>query len=548
MAYLSLTDITKSYNLHTILNHVSLILNPGERAGLVGPNGVGKSTLIKVIAGHIAQDSGEVNIPPQIEVGYLPQVITGYDQHSLGDLILQSSRRLTALETQMRQLEAQMSSLEGDALTVAMTHYGEASEQFERLGGYERENQVAAVLAGLGINHLPLERRFSTLSGGEKARAGLALLLLGTPDVLLLDEPTNHLDIHALEWLESYLSAFRGAILVVSHDRQFLNRIVTAIVELDEHTRQVKRYQGNYDTYAQAKQSEQRKLEYEYARQQEEIHELQLAVKETARNNNNYRQHTDSDKFIRNAKIAQHDHTVSKRVRLAEEKLRRLLEDPVPQPPAPLRFDPRFDPDALKGRLPIVVSGLTRCFGDRRVLDGVSFTVGLHNRIVLTGPNGAGKSTLIKLLAGIDRPDNGEVMRNPAVKIGYLDQEGGSLNPSYNLFEAFAEGLDEYPQQALKTMLIRSGLFRYEDFEKPVTGLSSGQRRKLQLARLIFGRANLLLLDEPTNDLSFDVLEALEDALDDFPGPIIAASHDRRFISRFGGEVWAVSEGRIDRG
>ena len=325
MAYLSITDLSKSYNLHTILNQVSLILNPGERIGLVGPNGVGKSTLIKIIAGQLAADSGTVSIPPQIELGYLPQVISGYDEQTLGDLIAQSSRRLSALEVEMRQLEAHMAVLEGDTLADAMTHYGEVSDQFERLGGYEREHQVAAVLAGLHIDHLPAERRFSTLSGGEKARAGLALLLLGTPDVLLLDEPTNHLDIHALEWLESYLAAYRGAILVVSHDRQFLNRIVTAIVEIDEHTRQGKRYQGDYDTYAQSKLGERQKWEMDYARQQEEIRELQLAAKETARNNNNYRTHTDPDKFIRNAKIAQHDHTVSKRIHLAEEKLSELL-------------------------------------------------------------------------------------------------------------------------------------------------------------------------------------------------------------------------------
>jgi macrolide transport system ATP-binding/permease protein len=247
---------------------------------------------------------------------------------------------------------------------------------------------------------------------------------------------------------------------------------------------------------------------------------------------------------MRGAKKGTHDHTVSRRIHNAEEKLKRIEDDAISQPPAPLKFNPRFDPEALKGRLPIVVSRLNQRYGDRQVLDDISFTVGVHTRMVLVGPNGAGKSTLIKLLAGETKPDSGEVMVNPAVRIGYLDQEGGEMADEQTLYEAFRVGMD-YPDQALKTMLIRSGLFRYTDFDKPVGGLSSGQRRKLQLARLIFGRANLLLLDEPTNDLSFDVLEALESALHDFPGPVIAASHDRRFIQQFGGEMFEVHDGQL---
>jgi macrolide transport system ATP-binding/permease protein len=444
----------------------------------------------------------------------------------------------------MRQLEDDMTRLTGDALDKVMTEYGEVTEHFERLGGYEGDHRVESVLAGLQIDHLPRERLFSTFSGGEKARAGLALLLLGAPDVLLLDEPTNHIDMLALNWLESYLSAYRGAVLVVSHDRQFLNRVVNAIVEIDEHSQQAKRYTGDYDTYHQAKIGERQKWEADYARQQEQIMALTLEAKETSRNNNNYRPQTDNDKFMRGAKKGTHDQTVSRRIHNAEEKLKRLEDEAIPQPPAPLKFNPRFDPEALKGRLPVVVSRLNQRYGDRQVLDIVSFTVGVHTRMVLVGPNGAGKSTLIKMLAGETKPDSGEVMVNPAVRIGYLDQEGGEVVDYHTLYEAFRVGMD-YQDQALKTMLIRSGLFRYADFDKPDGGLSSGQRRKLQLARLIFGRANLLLLDEPTNDLSFDVLEALESALHEFPGPVIAASHDRRFIQQFGGDLFEVRDGQL---
>lgn len=544
MALLTITKLTKTYGLQTVLNAVSLTVNAGERLGLVGANGVGKSTLLKIITGQIAADDGAVSLAPGMSLGYLPQVFTGFDDQPLAQMIAASLAEIHALETQMRDLEAEMSRRSGAELDAVVAAYGEISEQFERRGGYDLDYRVQAVLSGLGVDHLPGEQPFGTLSGGERARVGLALLLLRAPDVLLLDEPTNHLDFTALDWLEHYLSAYNGAILVVSHDREFLNRTVTAIIEIDEQARQTKRYSGDYDTYHRAKVQERHQWEADYARQQEEIATLQLEAKETARRNNNYRPHTDADKFIRNAKIAQHDTTVSKRVRLAEEKLRRILENPVPPPPVPLRFDPRLNPEALQARLPLVASNLTRSFDGRRILDGVSFTVGLTSRILLAGPNGTGKSTLLKLLLGLDRPDAGEVIRNPAARIGYLDQQMGNFGSAATLYEAFAHGLEGSAQQFI-TMLIRSGLFRYEDMEKPVSGLSSGQRRKLQIARLIFGRANLLILDEPTNDVSFDVLEGLEAALHDFPGPVIAASHDRRFMQHFGGEIWTLIDGRL---
>ncbi len=544
MAYLSVSDISKTYGLHNVLNQVSFVLNAGERFGLVGANGVGKSTLLKIISGQVEADSGSVTITRGMEIGYLAQTITGYDDQTIDDLITDSMRHLREQETQMRELEAQMSLLSGSALDDVMTEYGEVMEAFERGGGYDIGYRVDTVLNGLGIAHINRLRQFGTLSGGEKARIGLALLLLGSPDILLLDEPTNHLDFASLEWLEGYLSVYPGAILTVSHDRQFLNRTVNAIIELDEHSRTAKRYVGDYDAYQAAKNRERQKWEADYANQQEEIKALKLEIKVTARNNSNYRAHTDSDKYIYNDKKATHANTVAKRVRAAEEKLNRIEADPIPQPPAPLRFDPDFDPQALKGRMPILVSGLTKCYGERPILSDVSFTVGLHSRIVLVGPNGAGKSTLLKIILGHESADAGEVYINPAVRIGYLSQEYDVLDPDKTVFEAYREGLPENDQQ-LKATLIKSGLFRYEEFDKLVVQLSSGQRRKLQLARLIAGRANLLVLDEPTNDISFDVLEALEAALHDFPGPVITASHDRRFMQGSGGELWELRDGQL---
>ncbi|MEO8396269.1 MAG: ribosomal protection-like ABC-F family protein, partial [Chloroflexota bacterium] len=533
-AYLTIQHISKAYAFHQILSDVSFVVNPGERIGLVGANGVGKSTLLKIVMGQIEPDDGAVILAPDRKLGYLAQVIEGFDDQTLAALIEASVARLRQLETRMRDLESQMTLVSGDALDEIMIAYGDASDQFERYGGYDIEYRIDIVLQGLGVAHLARDRQFGTLSGGEKARVGLALLLLQSPDVLLLDEPTNHLDFATMKWLEDYLRAYRGAILVVSHDREFLNRIATAIVEIDEHSRSAKRYSGNYDTYQRAKLQEKLKWIREYAEQQEEIKALRLEIKQTAHQNSNYRAHTDNDKFVLGIKRATHADTVSKRVRSAEEKLKRIEDDPILQPPEELRFEATFDPQALKGRMPLIVSRLSKRHGDKTVLDDVSFTLSQKARVVLVGVNGAGKSTLMRILTGFEMPDSGTVYRNPAVKIGYLDQEGRTLDPTLTVFEAYQQGL-EGSEQALKSILLQSGLFRYDDLDKQVGVLSAGQQRKLQIARLIADQANLLILDEPTNYVSFDVLEELEAALKLFPGPVIAASHDRRFIQQFEG-------------
>jgi macrolide transport system ATP-binding/permease protein len=450
---------------------------------------------------------------------------------------------LIDLERQMRALEQQMTTLAGNDLDSAMAQYGDITEQFERYGGYEMAYRVETVLDGLGVGHIPRDRQFATLSGGEKARVGLALLLLQAPDVLLLDEPTNHLDFASLEWLELYLRSYRGAVLSVSHDRQFLNRTVTVIVEISEHTRKAKQYTGDYDAYLSAKALERRKWELDFARQQEEIKELHIAIKETARSNANYRAPRDGDKYIKGFKKDQHNTTVSKRVRSAEEKLKRIETDPIPRPPQELRFNADFDPRTLQGT-PLYVSRLSKAFGAQVIVDDISFTLDSTSRVVLVGPNGAGKSTLLKLLVGLEKPDSGEIYRNAAVTIGYLAQEDGGLNSGATLLDAYRAGL-EGTEQVHKATLIHLGLFHYDELDKRVDQLSSGQRRKLQIARLIAQGANLLILDEPTNYVSFDVLEELESALRAFPGPIIAASHDRRFLRQFDGDIWELRDSMI---
>jgi macrolide transport system ATP-binding/permease protein len=542
---LTLSHLSKTFGLQRVLNDVSLTLGSGDRLGLVGMNGAGKSTLLKIIAGVLPPDTGTVTLAPRMELGYLPQVLQTGDAETIAGLIAGALAPLRLLEAEMRALEHQMASATDD-LDPIMQRYGDVAERFERAGGYDADHHVEIVLAGLGVDTLPRERTVATLSGGERSRVGLALLLLQSPDVLLLDEPTNHLDVASLNWLEGYLAAYRGAMLVVSHDRVFLNSTVNAIVEIDEHTRQIKRYTGNYDAYRAAKLLERRQWELTYRTQQDELKLLRKEIREGAHRNNNYRAHTDNDKFVVNIKKATHDNTVSRRIRVAEEKLKRLEAELVPEPPDDLRFNADFDPNRLKGRAPLYVSGLTKRYGDCVILNDLHFTLDTQSRVVLVGPNGAGKSTLLKLLAGLEKPDSGEITASGGVNIGYLDQEGTRFAPGMTLFEAYRSGLPGDDQQNKATLIV-SGLFRYEDFDKPVGALSSGQQRKLAIARLIAGRANLLLLDEPTNYVSFDVLEAFESALADFPGPVVAVSHDRRFLERFGGELWELADGALLR-
>lgn len=544
--FISASNINKSFGLHTVLRDVSLSLHDGDRIGLVGANGSGKSTLLKIIAGELDPDTGSVQVAAGIRVGYLQQIILDIEDKTVQDMIDLAVAEVRDLEAQMRDLEIKMGQVTGDDLAAVLEAYGEASEQFDLRGGYDLDYRIDATLNGLGVGHIERNRPFATLSGGEKERTALALMLLHAPTVLLLDEPTNHLDASSLAWLEATIASYRGAALIVSHDRAFLNKTVNAIVEIDEHQHTARRYTGDYDAYLHAKQVERRRWIEDYNKQQEEIKALRYDISVRARNNNNYRPITDNDKHVKFKKEQTHDDTVARRVRSAEERLRRIEADPIPQPPDDLCFDGQLDPAALKGRLPLIVRGVNKRYGDRVILDDVSFELGAGARIALVAPNGAGKSTLLRILTGREQPDSGEVAYHPAVSLGYLDQEARELPPNMTLFEAYSDGLPR-EEQALMTILLRSGLFRYDDVNKPVRGLSGGQRRKVHLARLIAGQANLLILDEPTNYVSFDVLEGLEDALRTFPGAVIAASHDRRFLERFGGERWTLENGHLDR-
>lgn len=545
MLVLTVENLEKSYGVQTILQGVSFTLATGQRIGVVGANGVGKSTLAQIIAGRIESDSGTRWLHPSARLGYLAQddgALTG----TLQTCIDAALAHLNALETEMRALEVQMSDLTGEALEAVLARYGAATDAFERAGGWDVGARVGQVLAGLRIDHLPRDRDLATFSGGERARVQLALLLLSAPDMLLLDEPTNHLDAASLAWLEGYVGAYTGAVLIVSHDRTFLNAVVTSILEIDEHSHAAKSYMGDYDAYLRAKRIERVRWQQEWEQQQDEVKTLRLAAADEIRamGQTKATRKVGGDKFAKGFFKARTESGITRKLDNVKMRLERIESDPVPKPPEPLRFSPAFDPAALNSRSPLVVSGISKSYGARTILREVAFALHARSRIAIVGPNGAGKSTLLRILAGLEAPDSGEVNLNPQVQVGYLDQEGRDLKNDLSLVEAYGEGMAGTEQAHISDLLV-SGLFRYEELRRPVGVLSGGQRRKLQIARLIAMRANLLLLDEPTNTLSFDVLEAFEAALHDFAGPVIAATHDRRFLERFGGDIWEVRGGLL---
>ncbi len=542
---LRVENVSKSYGDNQVLQNVSFTLGEDQKVGLVGANGVGKSTLLKILIGREIADDGRIWIRDGAEIGYLPQslvvpagqTINEYVDHALGGL-----RRM---ETRLHELERQMSEGDGN-LSMRLDEYGDLLERYEHRGGYDIGHRRDAIFAGLSVDSLPRDRTVESLSGGEKMRVGLAALLLCTPDLLVLDEPTNHLDFAALEWLEDYLRQFQSGILAVSHDRHFLNQAMTSILEIVEHTREAKQYAGSYDHFAEVKREQRQKWEEDYEREQDELWSLRKFIRSKARSVAHNRAPKDGVKDMAyNAKGERVQDAVSRNLRSAEEKVRRIEADPIPRPPRPLRINPDFNPQVLVSRAPLGASQLSKAYGEQVVLSDINFSLSADSRVVIIGPNGAGKSTLLRILAGVETPDAGDVTIAGSVEIGYLDQEQETLDSHPTLYEAYRDGR-QGDWETLKAELLRYGLFTYPDLMKQVSQLSIGQKRKLQIAILIARKANLLLLDEPTNHVSLDVLEEFENALFEFPGPVIAISHDRHFIRRFANEIWQM-DGHVFR-
>ncbi|HEV2783670.1 MAG TPA: ABC-F family ATP-binding cassette domain-containing protein [Actinophytocola sp.] len=530
---LTLRVVSKSYGDRRLFDAVSLTVRPGERVGIVGENGAGKSTLLRLLAGFEEPDDGEVVVVAG-SLGHLAQTPTLPPHRTVRDAVDRALADLRRLEHELRAAEARLAEV-GPA---GLARYGDLLTEFELRGGYDADAHVDRAMHALGLTGVGRDRTLGSLSGGELARLGLACLLAARPEVLLLDEPTNHLDAHGLTWLEDQLRGHPGTVVAVSHDRLFLERVATAIVEVDGDRRTLARYGDGYAGYLAEKAAARRRWEQAHRRWTDEVRQLTAYAATTAHRVAPDRPMKDRNKPAYDRDRERVQSSISMRVRNAQERLRRLREDPVPRPPDPLRFAARLSGGTAE---PVVAARGILVAGRLRVEE---LTVGGRDRLLVYGPNGAGKTTLLRVLAGDLTPDRGEVRRRG--RIGYLAQEIPVGRPDRSLLSAYAEGrqgdADEHA-----AALLQLGLFRPDDLRVPVGALSAGQRRRLALARLLSTEVDLLLLDEPTNHLSPALVEELEEALGGFAGAVLAVSHDRRLRRRFAGTQRELRAGHLAR-
>ncbi len=528
-AQLALRGVTKSYAHRLVLDRIRFAVRPGEHVGVVGENGSGKSTLLRLAAGLEPPDDGEVTVVSAGGVGHLGQSLGLPDDHTVRQAVDAALAELRWMERRMRELESRLGEDE-------LAEYGDLLAAYEARGGYEADARVEKAMHGLGLAHLAHDRTLGGLSGGERARLALACLLAASPETLLLDEPTNHLDASSTVWLENRLRGHRGTVVVVSHDRRFLERVATAIYEVEDGA--VTRYGGGYGGFLADKAAARIRWEQAYADWGEEVARVEAYAATTARRVAPGRIMRDNNKLAYDRDAGRVQSSVASRVRQARERLRHLRLNAVPRPPDPLRFGGRFD----GGGEGTVAELRDVRVGDRLCVDALTIAAG--DRLLVHGPNGAGKSTLLDVLAG-RVPGSGHV--RVRARTGYLPQEVTPGDPARTVLAAFAEGLtgdiDEH-----RALLSSFGLFRPDVLDVAVGRLSVGQARRLALARLLARPAELLLLDEPTNHLSLALVEELEEALAAYRGALVVVSHDRTLRRRFTGTSIAMRDGRLMRG
>ena len=501
---IALSNINKQYGKQLVFVEASFQLNPGEKVGLVGPNGAGKTTLFRMIVGEEAPDDGEVTVPKRLTVGYFRQDVEEMAGRSVLDEAIAGSGRVGDLHHELEELQRAMEDPErAGEMDRILERFGHVQEEYEHLGGYTLEAQAREVLHGLGFADDQIDGDVGALSGGWKMRVALARVLLGRPDVLLMDEPTNHLDLESIVWLERFLKGYPGALLMTSHDREFMNRVVTRIAEIDGG--EIVAYSGNYDFYERERTIRESNQQAAFARQQAMLAKEQRFIER-------FKTHA--------AKAAQ----VQSRIK-ALDKIERIE---LPKKRQVVKFD--FRKPARSGDQVAVLEGVSKAYGKRVIYDRFEMTIRRGERWAVMGRNGAGKTTLLKMIAGAAAPDAGVVRLGASLTMGYFAQQSlDVLDPELTISEQLQK---DFPQDSVGSLRTLAGAFQFsgDDVEKKIRSLSGGEKSRLAMARMLYNPPNFLVLDEPTNHLDLATKEMLVEALRDFEGTMIFVSHDRTFL------------------
>ncbi len=503
---LSCNNISKSFGTDVIIKSCSFNIEDHEKAAIVGINGAGKSTLLKIITGIEPADTGLVTLAKDKTLGYLAQQQNLGSDNTIYDELLSVKQYILDMEKELRSIEKRMNTADGDELENLMKKYSDLNHRFEMENGYAYKSEITGVLKGLGFSEEDFTLNVNTLSGGQKTRVALGRLLLAKPDIILLDEPTNHLDMESIRWLENYLLNYNGAVLIVAHDRYFLDKIVSKIIELDNGVATV--FSGNYTDYA-AKKAILRNMKLkEYLNQQREIKHQEDVI-------------TKLKQFNR-----------EKSIKRAESREKMLDKIEIVDKPQELndKMNIKLEPNVVSGNDVLTISGLSKSFDDVTLFDNIDIEIKRGERVALIGNNGTGKTTILKLINGIIEPDSGSIYLGAKVNIGYYDQEHHVLDPDKTIFDEIRDAYPDLNNTQIRNTLA-TFLFTNEDVFKYIRDLSGGEKGRVSLAKLMLSNANFLILDEPTNHLDIVSKEILENALNNYTGTVLFVSHDRYFIN-----------------
>ncbi len=520
MVDIRVSGLVKSFDLEKrILDGLSFQVDSGERVGLLGRNGAGKTTVFRMLTGELEPDAGEIQIAAGRRLGLISQIPVYPEGYTVEEVLQTAFARMFRLKDEMDALTERMAH--GDSGEATLRRYGELSAKFEGLGGWDTETAVNRVANGLNISREMRTRLFDRLSGGEKTRVNLGRLILEDTDILLLDEPTNHLDLQATEWLEDYLRKFRGTVLTISHDRYFLDRTVSRIIEIQDGKAEL--YSGNYSFYAIEKERRYQERMKQYLKEQSKIQQLEKAAEQM---------HLWA--FMGNDALHRRAFSMEKRI----ERMRTTAK-----PTKARKLEARFQSREFKGDEVLQIKGVSKAFGEKKLFGDVYLRCEGGERIALLGENGTGKTTLLNMLMGVERPDSGMIRMGPSVKAAYLPQVIRFAHPERSILDTMLYELDITPQSARNRLAAYQ--FTGEDVFKPVSVLSGGELSRLRLCMLMDESISLLILDEPTNHLDIDSREWLEQAVESFDGTLLFVSHDRYFIQRFATRVWEIENGAI---